>query len=58
MLTGCVGSEQAAYLRTLNAIVEPGPAPNDDVAAAFALDSYAPRGEHPLVIAEDDAPPE
>ena len=58
LLTGCVASEQAAYLRQLNAIVEPGPAASDDVAVAFALGEYAPGRDNALAIAEGDAPPD
>ena len=53
-MTGCVTSEQSRYLRHLNAVVSQGPAANDDVAVAFALDGHADDDESELASAAAD----
>ena len=43
LAAGCVSSRQAAYEGHLTALVAPGSAADDEVAAAFGLDAYATR---------------
>ncbi len=43
LLGGCVQAERARYHRHLTTLIEPGPAADRRLAAAFALDEFAPR---------------
>ncbi len=43
LLGGCVQAERTRYRRHLTAMIEPGPADERRLAAAFGLDEFAPR---------------
>ncbi len=43
LLGGCVQADRTRYRRHLTTLIEPGPAANRRLAAAFALDEFAPR---------------
>ena len=43
LLGGCVQAERARYRRHLATLIEPGPAADRQLAAAFDLDEFAPR---------------
>ena len=43
LLGGCVQAERTRYRRHLTTLIEPGPAGDRRLAAAFGLDEFAPR---------------
>ncbi len=55
LLGGCVQAERARYRRHLATLIEPGPATDRQLAAAFDLDEFAPRTALAAVGDRDEA---